>query len=1025
MNRITVLKKVLSIFLSTALILSAFTGCSLKKNVPEAGDPNLQSMGYHSEVINYFDYQKIEAPGNVSAIVDFGKSGDDYFISGYSDIKSLMSVNYRTVMVNTATGEVTDCDLSEVGAIQISNIFVSGNGEKLYVSYYDAGYNTVLNVIDAKSGKSGGVINLGKEMLINSLRESDGSIELFGLAANADYSSVPFITYLDREALEIIDSVDVSEKIDLSWAGYTNVVPSKEPSAFYAELMSKDNNKVIKVIKFDSQFNILFESEEILCGDLFQSGLYENKDGNACVVLRSSVENLLCADIVDKNTGKVTRSSDFIPEEDISGLYTFVPETGYDFVYSTLSGIYQYDTDGLRSEKLIDFEENNIPENCRNPYFINVTGNYFIICGQGDAVSGGAEYVFLDEEGKEKEIVPINSDNLYSVSVGKNRSAYYTETSGNGILQLVNTDASGEIKRTDVTTLQNGSLYAGMIRTAKDGSVMLGVTDPETEKSSVLMYNTDFEKIFEADCPAETVIDVIAVRDTMMMICNSGIYLFDINGKKFDKIEVPGFDPENMTALESNDDEFDFYYQSVDGIYGAYLDKNESVEIINWIDSDFNNKINSALVINKDRILVSVPGENAGDDANTFYLLTRADESKLEKVKKKKTIVAGVMNLTGNDSIIDKIIDYNRSSEDFRIVLNDYSKYGYDDKETGNEGGMTVLNNDLKSGNIPDVILAYGDIDFSALNLKNTFADLSAFMKKDSEIHMEDLLENITASYTDDGKMYAVPVKFGIDAIMGSKSVLGEKTGWTYTEFLDFADKNEKVLKMNTLDEIDMSLLSVNLDDFVNFKKKKCSFDKPEFIRLIEMIKKQDTAETDISGTGSYPAKIVGIGDYMSFLYFISDGSYSDPVFKGIPDKKETGANINPQMILAVSERSKNKEQAWEFAKYFLSAEYQDAAFNEAVTFGFPVRKDTFENMMNTEAGKDFSLYGFPVAVDGKKASEQLKTMINGASRHVVSDSGIKKILREALDDFYSGNKSAEETAAIIQTRVTEYLQSL
>lgn len=1031
MSKITVLKKVLGFFLSTALMLSALSGCSINQKNNKDNSLFSNSLSYHSEVNNYFEYKKIDAPGKISAIIDSGKLGDDYYISGYSDITNLMSVNYSVVIVNSSTGEVSDCSLSEIGANQISGIFVSGNGDKVYVTYYDAGYNTVIDTIDVKTGNTEASLNLGKEIMITSLKESDGKVEVIGLSANADFSSSPFIYFLDSGTLEITETVDVSEKVDLSWAGYTNVVPSKEPGVYYTVLFSKDDNKLLKVVKLDQSYNVCFESEEIQCGELFQAGLFENKDGNAGIVLRSSTENLLCADIIDKNTGMVTHSPDFIPEEDISGLYTFVPDTDFDFMYSTLSGVYKYDTEALASEKIIDFEKQNIPDNCRNPYFINTAGNYVVLCGQGDPSGGGAGYVYIDEEGNQKEFVNVYNDNLYSVSAGNNRSFYYTESVNSGsdieTLQLVKADSTGELKRADVTTSQPGSLFAGMIRTAKDGSVMLGVTNSENGKPTVLMYNSDLEKIFEADCPNDTVIDVIAVKDSMLMICSSDLYIFDIAGNKLDKTEVTDFDPSSMTAVESCDEEFDFYYKTPDGIFGYDIEKKESQEIINWIDSDFTNKVNSVIIFNRDKILAAVSSEKPGESTNDYYLLSRADESTLNKIRKKKTFVAGVMNLTGNDDVIDKIIEYNKNNDKYRIVLNDYSKYGYEDKEKENEGGMAVLNRDLRTGNVPDVILSYGDIDFSALNLKNTFADLSVFMDKDSEIHKEDFHENITESYTHDGKLYAMPVKFGIDAISGNKSEIGEDKGWTLEEFLDFSEKNEKTFKMSSLAEIDMSLISANLDEFVNFKKKKCSFDKPEFVRLIEMIKKQSTDENAASDEYIYPAKIVGIGDYMSYLYFVSElkNTNTEPVFKGFPGKKESGANINPQMILAISDKSKNKEQAWDFAKYFLSKDYQDSAFNEAVTFGFPVRKDSFENMMKNEAGKDFSSFGFSSYINSNEASELLKQIVNDADSHVVSDSEIKKILRESLDKFYSGEKSSEDTAKEIQSKVTEYLQKL
>lgn len=1028
MNRVKLLKRVLSIFLSTALVLSAFSGCSLKKKESVKKSPESQSTEYHNEVNNYFEFQQIDAPGNISAIVRSGKAGNDPYISGYADLNNLMSVNYTTVILNSETGKLTECDLSAVGAIQISNIFVSENGEKLYVTHYDAGYNTIINVIETKSGKSLVQTNLGKEMLISSLKEVNGKVEMIGLAANADFTASPFITYLSADTLEITESYNVGEKIDLSWSGYTNIVSSQEPGVFYAVLISKTDNKILKVIKFDDKFNVMFESEEIQCGELFQAGLVENKDGNAQILLRSSADNSICADIIDKSTGKITRSADFGITDDISGLYTFVPDTGFDFVYLTSEGLFKYDTGSLSHEKIIDFEENNIPENCRNPYFINAYGKNFVFCGQGESKNGGAGYVFIDDEGDEKQFVPVNTDNLYAVTVGKDRSIYYTESVNFGTdeasLQLVKTDISGKVRRIDLETKEPGLLYAGMIKTARDGSVMIGVTNSEKGISSVLMYDSDLKKVFEAECPADSVIDVISTKNSMMMICASDVYLFDVNEQSLKKAENIDFDPDIMTAYESFDEEFDFYYKTSEGIYGYDLENNNTQEIINWIDSDFTNNINNVLVLNKDRMIVTVPAEEGGDNSNIFYLLTRADESKLKSIRKKKNLVAGVMNLTGNDEVIEKILDYNRNNDKYRIVLNDYGKYGYEDKEKGNEGGMAVLNSDIKSGNVPDIILSYGDLDFSVLNQKNTFADLLPYMEIDSEIQKSDFLENIVKAYTTDGKLYAMPVKFGIDAIMGKKSVLGMNKGWKMDEFLEFTDRNEKVFGVQSPDEIDLALISSNLDEFVDFKKKKCKFDTPEFIRLIEMIRKQKPDENSNLADYVFPAKIIGIGDYMSFLYFLSDSNYAEPIFKGLPAEKETGGSINPQMILAISEESKHKEQAWDFARYFLSQEYQDKAFSEAVTYGFPVRKDSFEKMMKKEAGKDFSSFGITADTDGELASVILQAVVSDADNHVVSDSEIKKILRTSLDEFYADKISAEEASKQIQNKVSEYLKS-
>lgn len=70
------------------------------------------------------------------------------------------------------------------------------------------------------------------------------------------------------------------------------------------------------------------------------------------------------------------------------------------------------------------------------------------------------------------------------------------------------------------------------------------------------------------------------------------------------------------------------------------------------------------------------------------------------------------------------------------------------------------------------------------------FEDLYPYMEK-SGLKKENYVENVLEAYEMDGKLYGFTTEFSIYTIVGKQSVLGELSGWTLSEMMDFIDQHK------------------------------------------------------------------------------------------------------------------------------------------------------------------------------------------------------------------------------------------
>jgi hypothetical protein len=265
--------------------------------------------------------------------------------------------------------------------------------------------------------------------------------------------------------------------------------------------------------------------------------------------------------------------------------------------------------------------------------------------------------------------------------------------------------------------------------------------------------------------------------------------------------------------------------------------------------------------------------------------------------------------------------------------------------------------------------------------------------------------------------------------------------------------ETETFIGTNRQEMMDMAL-SITLGRFIDKDSGKCYFDSQDFIDILKFTKgfneKSFWEDLDYNNLPpdfweKYDRSYEQDRAILNLVYLNSFYQYTqlrDYTFKeditliGFPNSGRNGSAIAVNNRIAISSKSKLIDGCWEFVKSFLSDKYQ-----ESVTYQWPVKISAFDKMAE-KAMKGEDGYGpirplgdvvydsigipNPMPQEGWKISEEdvryIKSFLQSVDVLMSYEQGVMDIINEEAKMYYAGNKTAEETAKIIQSRVQIYV---
>jgi len=510
--------------------------------------------------------------------------------------------------------------------------------------------------------------------------------------------------------------------------------------------------------------------------------------------------------------------------------------------------------------------------------------------------------------------------------------------------------------------------------------------------------------------------------------------------------------------------DYKLYSSGSKGLYGIKAD-GSSDEIVNWLDSDLGDGYVRSLITmdNGDYVVLYYDYSGSKSSGSTFYRLTQRDASELENTK-----VITIASLSGDWQIRDQVSKFNKSHDGVRFKIVDYSQYDrYDEeKETYVQGAASELKKDIISGNAPDMVFGNDNALTKSLGRKGVFVDLYELLDKDSDLKKEDIMPNILKACEVNGKLLSIADSFTLETVIAKKKNL-DKDRWSADELIEAynnrPDKDMHLYGMDTRDSV-MELLVYTFYSLIDFEKSECHFDDPEFKKLLGFMDSFEPGQEfdnyeDPEAQAYYEEMDKYYGNtalkndkvLITSLYIYEPQELvttlngelkgEDIKFVGYPSDEGQGSMMSLSSSFSILETSENKDLCWELIKGNFK-ELTDEDEKEGYyrnSFGMSALKKNFERQLKMcmskpyyydENGKkqeyDYTYYDDKgeneIKVDplSQEQIDFLSDYITNTTKVIGAlDPDIESIVEEEITAYIKGEKTAEEAANLLQSRIS------
>ncbi len=514
---------------------------------------------------------------------------------------------------------------------------------------------------------------------------------------------------------------------------------------------------------------------------------------------------------------------------------------------------------------------------------------------------------------------------------------------------------------------------------------------------------------------------------------------------------------------------YDLFCSLDDGLYGynfpeAGTPAEDPVLVCSYANSDLiANNLDIGKILSPDQLLLYERDPQTYESSPVVY--SRSADVDLSRIQ-----VLEIAYTSADYELSADIVEFNKANTGVRIIPRDYSVYN---TEENYEAGETKLTGDILNGLYkPDIVTGYGASDvITQIYENNLYADLYPLMNASGAIARDDLIGCVTRTYeSPDGKLWAIGDSFSVQTLMGTKAMLGDRTGWTLAEMIDFAKslpEGTTLLQGLSQASAPRTLLGQNgYGMFIDPAANTCNFETEDFLAYLDYLttlpKDYDTAMIDnAAATG------ISADDYENryLLYHNGQVALKEAYYYGVNDWVGMEANFNTPDVVhigyptadglsdgsvvslypyVITSFCEAPETAWSFLESLLLPDENARYYGHE----FPVLKEEFMKVCEEEYDSMFEVYfdgsmswgsynpeyddiNAPLDRPGIRkffSEEDAAAMLNWLDKDVgapVTSSvnpEISAIIDEEISSYLAGTKTAADCAKIIQSRVTIWL---
>jgi len=501
--------------------------------------------------------------------------------------------------------------------------------------------------------------------------------------------------------------------------------------------------------------------------------------------------------------------------------------------------------------------------------------------------------------------------------------------------------------------------------------------------------------------------------------------------------------PKECVAVYPGIGEYLFFSTANQVLIGWNVERNSLVELVSWLETGINTSTLLGFSINADgQILAAV------NETNSTLLAMMTPGADIPE----KTVLT-LASVSDKSYLRECVSKFNRTSNTCRIVYKPYYTQTVDFSPGGYQQGMTRLLTELSAGKLPDIL--YVDslpvLQFGGMGM---LEDLWPYIENDPELGRTAVMEHVLECAEQNDELYMIFNTFGINTVVGSKAVVGDRTSWTLDDLrVALATMPEGCAifspystKLETL----RNIIYADLGSYVDWENGACSFDSEEFKDVLSFCNEMETEQ----GGWAQWYTLVPEGREMllddalrNFIRIqeheaIFEGEVS---YVGYPRSDgECGSSFSIINPIAMTTACKDKEGAWSFLRQLLLPQelpkdtFGDVDVSNAA---FPVNRESFEALLEESmrlnsstdeedrppkgmsvVGADERVFDLIYTPTTQAQYDQIMELYNAISTVYTEDSALWEIISEQVQPYFAGDKSVDEAARLIQSRAELYV---
>ncbi len=527
--------------------------------------------------------------------------------------------------------------------------------------------------------------------------------------------------------------------------------------------------------------------------------------------------------------------------------------------------------------------------------------------------------------------------------------------------------------------------------------------------------------------------------------------------------------PDNAYEFYPGGGDYLCYYRVNDAVFGWKGGEStgeagaetalEGERLFSWIEANINSSNVRNFFFLSDGRIAAVTQEWAGDGKDDAIIsVVIMTSTPRDQLPEKTTLLYATMYLTYDAR--QRIIDFNKKSDTHRIEVRNYSEY-----ITGDDEGAALqkLNTEILAGSVPD-ILDTGSLPLRQYGARGILEDLWPFIDRDPDLGRDALMVRPLEANAQDGKLYEIFSNFSIRTAAGSGKIVGDRMNWTLQDLQDALAKMPEGCSIfgqsDIRDDMLSTVMSLNMDQFVDWSTGKCNFDSENFKALL-------------SFCGSFPAEFswdnvdwdtweeedvrAMNGRQMLLEMYLSGFDYELPrlavlfnddfSFVGYPrEDGGCGSSFSIGRGIAMSSACRDKEGAWSFIRQVLLPQSGDG---EEYYGSFPINKSDFDKLAEQAIAPRYEAdengeplldeNGQPILMDpgtiwisdgtevparavNQGDIDRVMALYNAVDTIYRYDEKIFNSVQEVAGQYFAGDKPLDDAAALIQSKVSLYV---